>query len=755
MVLVPLAVFGMAELVLRLIGYGYHTSFFLRTNIKGREYFVPNPEFTYRFFSAGQARPSLPIRVAAEKPAGVYRIFLFGESAANGDPDPTYGVGRYLEVLLRERFPKTDFEVLCVAITGIDSHTILPIARECAWHHGDAWVIYMGNNEMVGPFGAETVFGARAPSLGIARASLAAKRTRLGQLLDGLATKLRGRSPSPDSWGGMQIGLRGNPSTASSPSGKFWGGMQMFSENRLRHDDPARLRVYENFRGNLEDMLTTGCRAGVPVILSTVAVNLRDCPPFASLHRPGLDGAREASWAKAYEEGQGLEAAGAHGAALASYQKAAGIDSQYADLQFQMGQCHLAMTNDEQALRDFELARDYDALAFRTDSTLNEAIRAAAGRRAGQGVYLVDAAQTFGQRSPAKIPGLNLFYEHVHLNFAGNYLLALNFAEQLRKVLPAPITGGDQGKWASADRCDRRLAVTVWDRQRVWQPIFNRISAPPFTGQLNHEVLFKLCERKLAEAKEQMNFQTPEEARRMYEEALALAPEDNLLHGNFEQFLEAAGDLPGATREAQRICELVPHLAASFYYTGTLLVRQGRTSEAEDYFGRAVAIKGDYPQAHNELGLIYVGQKKSDIAVTCFKRALGADRGFADAYINLGLLEEREGKPELATGNYEKAAALQPEGPADYFNRAVKLVWAGRSTEGIECFRVLVQQLPTFWQAHYRLGVELAAAGKSEEAQAQFAAVLRYRPDYAEVLPPGMGPAGGSNKAGPDSHATR
>ena len=52
------------------------------------------------------------VRMAVNKPTNTYRIFLFGESAANGDPDPTYGMGRYLEALLRERFPGTDFEVV-------------------------------------------------------------------------------------------------------------------------------------------------------------------------------------------------------------------------------------------------------------------------------------------------------------------------------------------------------------------------------------------------------------------------------------------------------------------------------------------------------------------------------------------------------------------------------------------------------------------------------------------------------------------
>ncbi len=120
--------------------------------------------------------------MAVNKPADTCRIFVFGESAAMGDPDPSFGAWRYLQVLLHERFPGTDCEVICVAMTAINSHVVLPIARECARRDGDLWIIYMGNNEMVGPFGAGTVFGSRAPGT-LCSAEIAAKATMTGQLL--------------------------------------------------------------------------------------------------------------------------------------------------------------------------------------------------------------------------------------------------------------------------------------------------------------------------------------------------------------------------------------------------------------------------------------------------------------------------------------------------------------------------------------------------------------------------------------------
>ncbi|HEX4348757.1 MAG TPA: hypothetical protein VH251_00145, partial [Verrucomicrobiae bacterium] len=266
---------------MRLIGYGYPTSFFVQTKINGQDYFVPNDKFGYRFFPPALARTPAPQRMAVKKSPHTFRIFVFGESAAMGDPDPSYGAWRYLQTLLRERFPGTDFEVICVAMTAINSHAILPIARECARRDGDLWIIYMGNNEMVGPLGAGEGLNSRAPTTALVRTELAIKTTRIGQMLNGLVQRWGGHSSDP----------------------KTWGGLNMFEHHQLQYDDPNRLRAYNNFKKNLADILRAGHAAGVPVILSTVGVNLKDCAPFASLHAASLSETQKAKWDGAYQAG--------------------------------------------------------------------------------------------------------------------------------------------------------------------------------------------------------------------------------------------------------------------------------------------------------------------------------------------------------------------------------------------------------------------------------------------------------------------
>ena len=100
MVCVPALLIGVAEGILRLAGYGHPSSFFVSSPHHGEGELIENAKFAWRFLPPTLARASQPIMIHPEKSPGTIRVFVFGESAAEGDPEPAFGLPRLLEVLL-------------------------------------------------------------------------------------------------------------------------------------------------------------------------------------------------------------------------------------------------------------------------------------------------------------------------------------------------------------------------------------------------------------------------------------------------------------------------------------------------------------------------------------------------------------------------------------------------------------------------------------------------------------------------------
>src|SRR5262249_53940091 len=108
MTLVPALLFGTLELALRLADYGWPTDFFLDgAQLEGAPVWIDNPHFGRQYFPRSLRQMPQPMlfvlpKVKAER---TYRVFVLGESAALGFPDPSTSFARVLEVMLRQRYP--------------------------------------------------------------------------------------------------------------------------------------------------------------------------------------------------------------------------------------------------------------------------------------------------------------------------------------------------------------------------------------------------------------------------------------------------------------------------------------------------------------------------------------------------------------------------------------------------------------------------------------------------------------------------
>ena len=707
LLVLPLLLLGGVEAVLRLAGYGYAPGFFKSVRLGDTEYWVDNADFSRRFFPPQLARWPDPVMLAAHKPAHTYRVFVLGESAARGEPEPNYSAARYLEALLDQRFPNTHFEMVNLGITAIDSHVILPIARDCARAVGDLWIVYMGNNEMVGPFGAATVFGQKAPPLGFVRLNLAIQKTRLGQLL-------------------ADLGRRLGPRQANAA----WGGMKMFAANQLRADDPRKEVVYQNFARNLDDILRSGLNSGAKILLNTVAVNLRDCPPFASLVNSNLPGATRAQFDQWYAGGSAAEAAGHFAAAAEEFARAAKLDPQYPELQYRWGKCLLALTNAAAARAHFQIACDDDALPFRADSRINRAIAEAGRRYAGDQLTLFDAAAALADTAPENLCGQETFYEHVHFTFDGNYHLARAWAEQVEKMLPGEIVrGAATNGWASQEMCERRLGLTDWNRRVVTETVMDRLQHAPLSGQANNAERLLALRQEAGELRRRMNPLAAAQAADLYQAALQRSPQDPRLVENFADFLELTGDLKAAATQWRRECELLPQASNCHYQYGRLLNALGQWTDAEAALTTAVMLRPRLTEAWAGRGSARLATERFEPALQDFQRAVELDPQDATDAAYLGRVLAKLNRHAEAIQYYRQALQLQPDMWAAHFALGDELAAASQFDRAAQEYAEVIRLQPAYAVAHLNLGVMQARLGRLDEALGQFAETLRLEPD--------------------------
>jgi len=370
MLALPFLLLAGAELALRAAGFGRDVEPLFITSPTQPGYLQANPRVVTRFFTDPMQAPSVSIETAyfrGEKQAGTFRVFVQGESSAAGFP---YGLGASLAGVLDQRleraFPSREIEVISTAMAAVNSYALVDFADEIIAQQPDALIIYVGHNEFLGILGVGSSMRLAATP-GVTRAFLAARNWRLFQLMSQVYARLRPAAVvAPGAAGDTLMARVAGERSIALQSDLYRSGLRQFESNLGR--------LLERYR-----------RAGVPVLIGTLASNERDQPPLAVLAGVESDAAGAAR--TAYHAAQDAEGAGNHPAAREGY----------------------------------AWARDLDPLRFRAPADFNSIVSQAAE---AQGARVVDVHGAFVAASPNGLVGESLLLEHVHPNLDGYFLLA-------------------------------------------------------------------------------------------------------------------------------------------------------------------------------------------------------------------------------------------------------------------------------------------------------------------------------------------
>ncbi len=683
--LVPLLLFGGGEVALRLLRVGYPTTFLTRANVGGRSRWVDNIFYGYRFFPPRLSRTTMPIVMDRTPELGAIRIYILGESAAMGEPQAEFGPARWLETILHARYPNQRFEVINAAMTAINSYVIADIARELSYFSPAAFILYMGNNEVVGPYGPGTVFEWPVEWPGVNALRVTASSLRLA--------------------GPLNRALHRDDGSA------HWTGMDMFESRRVAPDDNRMPRVYSEFRRNLRRILAAARRGDAKVALSTVAVNLAGCAPFAG------DQARQN---------------------FAAAARAANADERW----------HL-----------LESARDQDELRFRADSTINQIIRDVANETP---VTFVDADRAFVQLQRGGSAPEDLFVDHVHFAAEGNYRLAMLWADALTN-LPA-LQGLAPAETPAPETCLKSMLFSPWSERELVEALIQRRSHAPFLDQPGNAALLARWHQRRATLLAAIAQQDLPTWRERYETELREHPDDTRLISQYADILLNIGAIQDAERWLRAQLDREPHRLDARGALALDLGYQGRSREALELFVNAPRPTGAFPadllvgnarilsrDGHPEAALTFAAEAARlapdapDIQIEYAAQLAAAGRDSEAERLYRSTFEKHP-KSALALEEWaawnvmrgsipnalrilDEAGQTRPGDESLALKRAQILTIAGQLDDAEKALREILARNPNSFEALYQMGVLAVRRGDLEGGAAEFEHALNVRED--------------------------
>jgi tetratricopeptide (TPR) repeat protein len=496
-----------------------------------------------RFFNA----QSFPRR----KAAGATRIVCIGGSTTYGHPyRDSVSFPGWLRELLKAAAPERVWEVINAGGISYASHRELAIVREMLQYEPDIFIVLNGHNEFLEE---RTYRDLRSRGPLFARAQRLALHTRL-------YTLLKRAVPAPASVLHREVHTKLDDSV----------GLDAY-----RRDDARAARIAAEYRRNLLAMAAAARDTGARVLFVEPVSQLRGCAPFKS-------------------EG----AAAPEQADIDELREALRRDPRHAGNHFRLAEALVSNGDEAGALPHYRASRDEDIVPLRATQPLIDALREVA---ADAGIPLLEldrlCADWTQQRGGGRIPGPELFTDHVHFTIEGYRLIALALIERMNELgwLTPPVRVPDETVAAVANRIE-----SAQDTREQGFALRNLAKTLSWAGK-------------------------SAEAARLAAQALAKLGDDAECH--FIQGLYAAEQRDWARAETcyRRALSIEPDFVKARQNLGVALARQGRDEEAMAAYRAVLRLKPDHPNAHYNAALALDRLGRRDEARAHMTRAVALD----------------------------------------------------------------------------------------------------------------------------------
>lgn len=611
-----------AEYILRATGPAVDDGLVTEVHFDGITWYQTNRSALHRYFPANS--PLVPefktVLFRKEKLPGTFRVFCLGSSSMFGTPyDMNANIPGILRRQLRHRYPDTEWEVINLGASAINSNVVRDIAPELLRFAPDLVLIYMGHNEYYGPDGLGASFLEKMIPV-LTPLKYRARQLRLVQLLQGSLA-------SNDVGPGTPVNL-----------------MQQVSRGQhvSLHSVESDL-VLQRFGQNLDAILTTFTKADVPVIISDLASNIM-FPPFAT--DTVIAGSSAADFDAA------MRADGAAHRYDEMIRRTDGLGAGGADhplAQYWKGVALRALGRPADAAPLLREARDNDLLKFRAPGVVDSIIHVTAVRC---GVACISADTLLQRASVDGIAGDSLFWEHLHPTPAGYYCLASGFLDAITRsgvVREPPATR------APVPFDMDSLHICWLDLAYGDASIQHLTGRWPFERYARTPLVLGAADPALADL-----------VRETHARRLAW---NDACYRSATMFWRT-GRLQEALTTYRAMLEEYPFGFYTNYLAGSLLNTMGRGAEAVGYLQTSVRSNPEYLRARLDLGLLHVNAGRyadgeEQLRYVAQKAGGSPDdvRMKANALYGLGAAAFNRGDRSAATQAVEEALRSAPGYP--------------------------------------------------------------------------------------------
>ena len=160
-------------------------------------------------------------------------------------------------------------------------------------------------------------------------------------------------------------------------------------------------------------------------------------------------------------------------------------------------------------------------------------------------------------------------------------------------------------------------------------------------------------------------------------------------------------------------------------------------SDGQDYpdalaaFQKALQLAPNSTKTHNNLGNMYIAQKRMDLAESEFKTVLRLDPGNQDGNYNLGVLLMTKGSPAAAIPYFVR---VHPANLPTRFNLIRACLQSKRTAEALRMAATISAKNKNDVQVHFSLGVLLASEKQYKPAQLELETADVLQPGTFEIL---------------------